>query len=148
MVFNTRTENSKDDLETPDYLFEQLDDRYNFSIDVACTMGNSKVIHYGMLYDGLKDSWAGHRVFCNPPYKNKKEWIRKAIYEVEEGDCPLCIMILPCTMEVLRDTKDYHQEILSYRVSFIDPETKKPMKGNNAGTVIIHFWKKITRGDL
>ena len=37
----------------------------------------------------------------------------------------------------------YHYEILKGRIAFIDPETKQPKKGNNSGTVIVYFKKKI-----
>lgn len=37
----------------------------------------------------------------------------------------------------------FHYEILEGRVSFIDPETQKPKSGNNSGTVIVYFKKRI-----
>jgi len=147
-MFNKRTNNSKDNFETPDYLFNQLNARYNFTHDVSCNYENSKCGYgFDKTSDGLKQSWKDYRVFCNPPFSNKKEWIEKAKYEVENG-CPIVCMILPCTMETLRDTEGYFQEILPYRVSFIDPETKKEKKGNNHGTVIVHFYSKIKRGAI
>lgn len=139
-----------DEYQTPDWLFEQLNDRFRFTIDAACTKENCKVRTWCherdddlfMMKDGLTESWNKFRVFCNPPYSNKKEWINKAKYEVHNG-CPVCVMILPCTMEVLREVKGYHYDILNKRVSFIDPITGKPAKGNNTGTVIIYFWGEI-----
>ena len=42
----------------------------------------------------------------------------------------------------------YHYEILEGRISFIDPETGKTKSGNNSGTVIVYFKKKIsTKGE-
>lgn len=65
-----------------------------------------------------------------------------------EGNCPICVMILPLNS---MDTQAWHKfiegkfhyEILQGRISFIDPETQKPKSGNNSGTVIVYFKKRI-----
>lgn len=38
-------------------------------------------------------------------------------------------------------------EVLEGRISFIDPATNKPKSGNNSGTVIVYFKKKISTKD-
>lgn len=142
---------ASDEYMTPDWLFKALDDRFNFTVDAACTRKNDKVrsvIHqedgsvFSGFEDGLKESWSGHRVFCNPPYSQKKIWIQKAKEETD-SKCPLVVMPLPCTMEVLRETKGYHYDILSKRVSFIDPKTGEPEKGNRTVTIIVYFWGEL-----
>jgi len=134
----------KSDLwETPQNLFNALNEKFNFEIDAACDFNNMKC---GRGFDensnGLIQDWHG-RTFCNPPYSQKKEWIKKAIYEVENNGCPLVVMILPCTMECIREIKHYKYDVLNKRVSFIVPETKKPTKGNRTGTIIVYFWSDI-----
>lgn len=142
-----------DCFETPDNIFNQLNDIFNFELDAACTSANSKC-NSGFFYDegldGLKESWGGYRVFCNPPFSNKAKWIEKAHHAVQHDGCPICVMILPANCidsEAFQEIiyPNYHFEILKGRVSFIDPETKKPKKGNNSGTVIVYFKKRITR---
>lgn len=91
----------------------------------------------------------GERVFCNPPFSQKAAFIAKAYDEVINGDCAIVVMVLPsnCT-----DCRAFHQyiykkffyEILSGRVSFVDPATGRAAKGNNSGTIIIYFKKDIT----
>jgi phage N-6-adenine-methyltransferase len=138
-----------DCFQTPYYLFEQLDRIFNFTLDVAASENNH-------LYDyffteennALEQNWGEHRAFCNPPFSQKAEFIKKAVKECQEGRCPICVMILPLNS---MDTKvwhefiegHYHYEILKGRISFIDPDTQMPKRGNNSGTVIVYFKRKI-----
>jgi len=149
MIMNQK---GNDEFCTPKHLFEQLDVIFNFEFDVACTKDNclcNKGFFDGIL-DGLQESWKEYRCFCNPPFSQKAKWIAKAYYEVMTGTCPICVMILPTNC---MDSKVWHKyiegkffyEILEGRVSFIDPKTGKPKIGNNSGTVIVYFKKRITK---
>lgn len=136
---------------TPKYIFDQLNAIYNFEYDAACTEEDC-LCHLGSFFDmgedALLQSWGKLRTFCNPPFSKKAEFIKKAYEEVINDHCPICVMILPLNC---MDTKAWHKyiegkhhyEILQGRISFIDPETKQPKKGNNSGTVIVYFKKKI-----
>lgn len=98
--------------------------------------------------DGLESDWSNKRVFCNPPFSAKAERIKKAHNEVSFNNCPVVVMILPTNS---MDSSPWHEfiygkydyEILSGRISFHDPETGKPKQGNNSGTTIVYFKKKI-----
>ena len=136
-----------DNFQTPDYIFEQLDMIFNFTLDAAANTKNTKCGYY--LTDALDANcdWGYERVFCNPPFSQKAEFIRKADEEINKYT-PIVVMILPLNC---MDTKawheyienKYHYEILKGRIAFIDPETGKAQKGNNSGTVIVYFKKKI-----
>jgi phage N-6-adenine-methyltransferase len=137
-----------DEFETPDYIFQQLNAIFNFEIDVASDVTNSKCSYYiSKKDDSLTKYWSG-RCFCNPPFSKKAEFIKKAHEQVQGGWCQICVMILPLNS---MDTKvwheiiegRYHYEILKGRIAFIDPQTKQPRKGNNSGTVIVYFKKRI-----
>ena len=142
-----------DNFRTPDKLFNQLNDIFNFTQDAACTTENCKCLHgfcYDLGLDALQQSWANERVFCNPPFSKKKEFIEKADYEVQQGGCPVVVMVLPSNcmdsavfQKVIK--KKYFYEVLAGRVAFIHPETGLPMKGNNSGSVIVYFKKDIER---
>jgi phage N-6-adenine-methyltransferase len=156
MIMNQK---GNDCFETPKHLFAQLDMIFDFTLDVACTSENclvikNGVVSYGFYYDqgddGLKESWKYNRCFCNPPFSDKAKWIKKAYNEVINNNCPIVVMVLPTNCMDSKAWHEYiegkmHYEILKGRVSFIDPETKKPKSGNNSGTVIVYFKKKITR---
>ena len=92
----------------------------------------------------------GERVFCNPPFSRKAEFIAKAYNEVINGDCPVVVMVLPSNCQDGRAfqqyiKKQFFYETLSGRVAFINPTTGQPQQGNNAGTTIVYFKKDITR---
>lgn len=54
--------------ETPDWLFDTLDDVFNFTIDAAANEDNRKLVRYwGEDDDALSQSWEEEVVFCNPP---------------------------------------------------------------------------------
>ena len=136
---------------TPDFIYAQLESIFEFTHDVACTFENClapKGFYVDKNHDGLENYWNGKRCFCNPPFSNKADWIRKADCEVQKNNCPICVMISP---SLCMDTEvwheyienKYHYEVLKGRISFIDPETGKPKSGNNSGTVIVYFKKKI-----
>ena len=146
MIMNTK---GNDYFETPDYIFNQLNEIFNFNMDVACNEHNTKVKDCFITEseNSLLTDWGKHRCFCNPPFSKKAEFIKKADKEIKNG-CPICVMILPLNC---MDTKvwhevienKYHYEVLKGRIAFIDPSTKLSRKGNNSGTVIVYFKKKI-----
>ena len=60
---------NKDDWETPQSLFDQLDEEFHFTLDAASSDQNAKCEHhYTVENSGLEHSWEGETVFCNPPY--------------------------------------------------------------------------------
>ncbi|MEO2336310.1 DNA N-6-adenine-methyltransferase [Bifidobacterium longum] len=71
---------NKDDWETPQKLFDQLNEEFHFTLDAASSDQNAKCEHhYTASNSGLEHSWEGETVFCNPPYgRNIGDWIRKA----------------------------------------------------------------------
>lgn len=50
-----------------------------FTLDVAAAAHNTKCARYFTTADdGLHQSWAGERIWCNPPYSNIGPWLSKA----------------------------------------------------------------------
>ena len=138
----------QDSFETPFFLFNQLNNRFNFTIDAAATINNKKCNNY--FTDGLNTSWVNHRVFCNPPFSTKSAWIKKAHDEILYGLCYMVVMILPTNSMDSTPWHEYvygkfHYEILKNRVSFINPITGKPQSGNNSGTVMVYFWGYLNK---
>lgn len=85
---------SVDERGTDPAVFALLDLKYGFTVDVAASHENAKCKQWWTVEtDGLAHSWAGHRVWCNPPYSNLMAWVEKAWLEV--GDCPLIVMLVP-----------------------------------------------------
>ena len=122
-------ENSRDDWATPEDLFEKIQEKYRLEIDACATPENSKLPRFWTPeQDGLSKPWSYKRVFCNPPYSQKTEWIQKAVYEVKERGCTIVVLLLPAST----DTRWFHDVVfesgvcselvlLSPRISFEDP---------------------------
>lgn len=63
------------DYRTPAALRELLEAEFGFTFD-PCPIGGASGI---MEQDGLARSWAGQRVYCNPPYGRRiGRWLAKA----------------------------------------------------------------------
>ena len=141
-----------DNMLTPKYLFEQLNNIFKFDVDAACIKANSlcdEGFYFDLGFDGLTQVWGNRAIFCNPPFSQKAKWMEKAHWEVTEGNCPVCVMLLPtnsmdasCWHDWVY-SKCHRYDILNRRVAFIDPATGKPKKGNDSGLTIVYFLRKI-----
>lgn len=81
---------------TPELLFRALHQEFDFTLDVAADDDNAHVDRFlDAERDALTVSWAGERVFCNPPFgRGLDAWVRKAMLEAQEGGA-LVVMVLP-----------------------------------------------------
>ena len=71
----------KSDWGTPQWLFDKLNDEFEFVLDAAASVRNAKCeAFFSKQDDGLSRSWdVGGAVFCNPPYgREVGKWVRKA----------------------------------------------------------------------
>lgn len=113
-------------------VFAPLDDRFGFTLDVAANDENAKLPRYfDMATDGLAQSWAGERVWCNPPYRTIPPWVEKAWTEHNAAD--LIVMLLPANRteqgwwqdlvepELRARRPDFAVEFLRGRMRFIAP---------------------------
>lgn len=120
-----------DEFETPQWLFDQLNEEFNFDLDVAATLNNSKCNDYYVedtdghdgLFNGLYASWSKYpyyedgiikfrsknSVFMNPPYSRGQleKWCKKAYEESLKG--VTVVGLLP----VDTSTKWFHEWIWS-----------------------------------
>ena len=88
--------NAVDDRATPPEIFGPLNERFGFTIDVAASAHNAKCERFYTATDnGLMQSWAGERVWCNPPYShpNLGRWLDKAWQQVTAAE--LIVMLVP-----------------------------------------------------
>ena len=85
----------KDECPTPQYVFNYLDRKYHFDLDVCSTHENAKCKnHYTKEDDGLKQPWFGV-VFMNPPYNRLVIglWLKKAVEYANGGG--IVVAVLP-----------------------------------------------------
>lgn len=120
-----------DDRALPPEDFAKLHARFNFTLDAAAAHHNAKLPRYFTVEeDGLHQSWAGERVYCNPPFSNITPWLIKAGVEMR---CPLVVLLLPANRTEQRWWQDYIEpfrdksdaplrvEFLPGRMRFIQP---------------------------
>lgn len=93
-----------DDRATTLEVFRPLHERFGFTVDVAAAAHNTKCErYYNRLQDGLRQSWAGERVWCNPPYSNIAPWVAKANAET----AALVVILLPANRTEQRWWQDH-----------------------------------------
>ena len=84
----------RDDLGTDPALFDTLNKRFGFTLDVAASHANAKCERYFTKDDcGLTSDWTGQRVWCNPPYSDIRSWVEKAWEQCHNTE--LIVMLLP-----------------------------------------------------
>ena len=101
--------------ETPDDIFQELDEEFHFTLDPCADHDNAKCKKYYTLQDnGLAKDWHGEVVFCNPPYGNQiQKWVKKCYWEAKKG--AVCVMLIPSRT----DTKWWHEFVMSGEVRFV-----------------------------
>lgn len=78
---------SKTDLwSTPQNLFDELNNEFNFNIDVCANSENAKCEkYYSQEQNGLIQEWKGV-CWCNPPYGREiGKWVEKAYNTAKIG---------------------------------------------------------------
>ena len=96
----------KEDWTTPKWLFDELNQEFDFTVDLCASKENALCeIYYTKENDGMKADLTGQRVFCNPPYgrKSTAEWIKKC----SSCNADVCVMLIPART----DTKAFHEYI-------------------------------------
>ena len=110
MINKALFSSNSDEWSTPSDVFDRLNNEFNFNLDACATDLNHKCENYfTQAENGLNQSWGGYRVFCNPPYSNISEWVKKAYYESYKADTLICLLIPART-----DTR-YFQEYILHR---------------------------------
>jgi len=98
--------------ETPQDLFQNLDDEFHFTLDPAATKENAKCKNfYTVEENGLIQPWHG-TAWLNPPYGKGRiiePWIEKVITEVSAGNC-IVVALLPART----DTIWFHENVMPY----------------------------------
>ena len=96
----------KHDWETPEWLFNVLDEEFAFSLDAAASCDTAKCCNYFTpTMDSLGLDWGdyGDTVWLNPPYgRGVEAWIKKAYEESRKGPT-VVVLIFSRT-----DTKWWH----------------------------------------
>jgi len=114
---------------TPKYFFDELDNEFNFTLDVCANSDNAKCSKYfDKEMNGLEKDWTGN-VWCNPPYGREiVNWVKKASEEIEKDYCNKIVMLVPSRT----DTNWWHQYVINEKVRFIKGRLKFGGHSNSA----------------
>lgn len=123
VMFSSRA----DDWETPQWLFDQLNAEFGFTLDVCATPDNAKCErYYTKAEDGLAQDWSGV-CWMNPPYGREiGRWIEKA-YESSLGG-----VTVVCLLPSRTDTKWWHEYVMRGEVLFLRGRLKFGGSKNSA----------------
>lgn len=93
-----------DSWSTPQWLFDQLNEEFHFTLDVCADPVNAKCAKFFTpQQDGLSFEWGGV-VWCNPPYgRSVSKWVKKAAFSKA-----IVVMLLAART----DTSWFHDYIL------------------------------------
>ena len=124
MVSNTLFSSDRMDWETPQWLFDLLDDQYRFSLDACATKENAKCWHYYTQKDnGLKRKWEGS-VWCNPPYGAREiaKWTARAVQQISYKRLARAVFLLPAAT----DTAWWNETVIGHakEIRFVDGRVK------------------------
>jgi|TARA_R110000824_G_C14655158_1_gene617128 phage N-6-adenine-methyltransferase len=120
-----------DDWGTPSYIYDELNNEFNFDFDPCPLQHNIED------WNGLEVEW-GSCNFVNPPYsrKLKESFVKKAIEESKKGK--ICILLLPVSTSTIL----FHEFILpnkkeirfiKKRIKFIGVNTFGEKVSNKCG---------------
>ena len=107
--------------ETPEKLFNKLNDEYKFTLDPCCTKDNAKCDKYYTLEDdGITKSWKDEVVFMNPPYGRAiGKWVEKAYNESINNNATVVCLIPSRT-----DTRWWHDFVMKGDITFLKGRLK------------------------
>lgn len=142
--------NLKESYETPAWLFNYLNNRFHFDLDVAATEANTKCKYFLQNALDYGAEWKGN-VFCNPPYSNIMPWIEKACKETFLERCNLAVFVLPMDLSTKWGyyCSRYARNIVFLvggRVKFVAPGGVKTIS-NAKGTMIVIFRSRLSRAE-
>jgi site-specific DNA-methyltransferase (adenine-specific) len=102
----TESKPNGDEWATPQSIFDELNDEFGFTLDVAASEANHKCARYYTKDDnGLQQAWDG-QVFCNPPYgRAVGKWLAKGREAAANG--ATVVFLIPART----DTRWFHEHV-------------------------------------
>ena len=116
-----------DNWATPQNLFDELNQRYGFELDVCASSENTKCSRFFSLEDdGLAQTWQGV-CWMNPPYGRAiKDWMAKAYDSSKNGAKVVCLV------PARTDTAWWHDYAMKGEITFLRGRLKFGNSKNSA----------------
>ena len=136
MINSGLMSSNSDCWETPQELFDELNRKYNFDVDVCALPENAKCTNYFTPeIDGLKQEWIG-TCWMNPPYgRGIIDWVEKAAYTAKQGHTVVALV------PVRTDARWFQNYCLGREIHFIKGRLKFGGSKSNApfGCCVVVF---------
>jgi len=113
---NVHFSSKTDEWETPQDLFNKLNEEFNFTIDVCAVPENAKCMKFynANVCDALLEEW-DDVCWMNPPYGREiGKWIKKAYESMEENNATVV-----CLIPARTDTAWWHDYVMKGEVRFL-----------------------------
>jgi len=127
MPFNKGFKTNKyDTWETPNEIFDELNKRFKFSLDVCANKKNAKCKRYfNKKNDGLKQRWKG-ACWMNPPYDSGviDKWMEKAYLSSLQGATVVCLV------PAATSTRWWHDYAMKGHIEFIKGKVRFGINGD------------------
>lgn len=127
---------------TPPEVFDPLNAEFGFTLDPCATASNAKCARFFTeAQNGLAQSWAGERVFMNPPYGREiGPWTRKAREESARGALVVGLLPASCDLHWWHEDVVGHAEVryIRGRVRFL---TDGPYRASGFFASVIVIWR-------
>ena len=101
--------------ETPDEIFNPLNEEFHFTLDVAANFQNAKCsCFFTKLDNGLIQDWGQNTCWMNPPFgRQMKLWVKKAYESSLMGATVVCLL------PVRSNTNWWHDYVIKGNIRFI-----------------------------
>ena len=140
-----RRVSTRDDYETPDEVYNPLNEEFGFTIDVCADEDNHKCeAYYSIEEDGLYYSWSGI-CWVNPPYSEVKAWLLHA----SKQQCTSVALVPNSTENTwfheIAWTTASEIRFIPRRISFLKDGI--PQKDNTGGSIIVvwHWPREVLK---
>lgn len=132
--------------QTPGFVFDYYDSRFEFDVDLAASESNALTGKFYTSEDSAFDetNFGKHcgAFWCNPPYSDILPWVGLCIKASQQSG-RTSVLLIPADTSVKWFKKAYENctecHFISGRLAFINSETQKPVSGNNKGSVVFVF---------
>ena len=116
-----------DEWATPQWLFDELNKEFGFTLDVCALPDNAKCEkYYTHDVDGVKQSWADNTCWMNPPYGREiSKWVQKAYEESKQST-------VVCLLPARTDTRWWHEYCMKGEIRFLRGRLKFGQAKNSA----------------
>jgi len=104
---------------TPQWLFDELDEEYGFTLDVCASEQNAKCERYNTIQQPKLWTWTNETCWMNPPYGVAlNEWMLRASTE------PSCTVV--ALVPSRTDTRWWHEYVMqrAYEIRFVKGRLK------------------------